>query len=137
MNRQTETALIGMTIALVLVTGLRCSMGTNENSLRGTWQWTQSVGGFAGWTLTPTTEGYAQRLELGPGHRFAFFRADSLMADGTFSIATEGERTLIRYNTDSSWWLFAGGQQLRRPAPDTLILHDRCADCYTHTFVRR
>ena len=137
MPRQTENVLLGMTLALVLATGLHCSMGTNEDALRGSWRWTQSVGGFAGWTLTPATEGYAQRLELEPGGRFAFVRADSLMATGTFSIETEGEQTVIRYRTDSSWWFLAGGQQLRRPSPDTLVLRDRCTDCYTHTFVRR
>lgn len=137
MNRQMETALIVAMLAVILASGLHCSMGTNDNRLQGTWQWTQSVGGLAGWTLTPATEGYTQRLELGPGNRFAFFRADSLMADGTYTLATEGDRPVLHYQTASSWWLFANGQQIRRQAPDTLILRDRCADCYTHTFVRR
>ena len=135
MTRSLRALIIAGLVAASMA-GLHCAMGPTENGLRGTWHWQRSVGGFAGWTLTPASEGYTQRLRLGPGADFAFYRADTLAARGTFSIVQEGERALIRYQTESDWWLLSFGHTIARRTPDTLVLRDRCTDCYTHTFTR-
>ncbi len=136
MPKWIRTALTIGLVAGVCTTALRCALDPNEDGLRGTWHWQRSVGGFAGWTLTPDSEGYTQRLRLGPGAQFAFYRADTLAARGTFSIVQEDDAARIRYQTDSEWWLLAFGHTIARRTPDTLVLRDRCADCYTHTFIR-
>lgn len=134
MKRPLQLTLALLVLAAVLLNG--CSLNAERDPMHGTWQWDRSVGGLAGWTLTPASEGYTQRLQLGPGHHFAFFRNDSLAAQGTFSVRSDGNAPVIRYETPSTWWFFAAGQYVDRNGPDTLFLHDRCADCFTHTFVR-
>lgn len=141
MASRIRSALSALVVSGLLAGGIlglmQCSLHSGEAALSGSWRWVQSVGGFAGWTLTPATEGHTQRLELGSASEFAFFRNDSLVAQGTFSIESEEDAQIIRYETDSSWWFLADGQRISRRGRDTLILRDRCADCYTHTFVRK
>lgn len=137
-TRSITSALItGCLLAGLMLGWARCSLSNESSALAGSWHWTRSVGGFAGWTLTPDTEDHTQRLELGPASEFAFFRDDSLVAQGSYALESDGDARVIRYETDSSWWFLAVGQRIEHRGPDTLVLRDRCADCYTHTFVRQ
>jgi hypothetical protein len=101
--------------------------------LTGTWIWHQSIGGFGGWTLTPTTEGYTQKIIMDDIY-YSAYRNDSLLftqkyathqgstpglEDSTF-LEVEGHFNVV-YTIDG----------------EKLILSEQCADCFQHTYQRQ
>ena len=104
-------------------------------SIIAAWKWIRSVGGFAGQVITPESVGYSLQYN---------FQSDSVL-----TIAKNGHlqsQTRFRVKEEPAWGegrarvLYLDNDPIRRfisfTAPDTLILTDDCADCYTSTYVR-
>ena len=107
----------------------------NHSDIVGNWKWIKSTGGFAGHTITPDSTGYSQeQLRFSTDHKFLFFRADTLVTSGQYSLSNQRGNIIINYNAATGPDLH--DQWIEFNNNDTLILKDRCADCYTSTYRR-
>jgi hypothetical protein len=133
------TRTVAATAAAVAVLA-GCAPGLGKIQPTQAWRWAYSEGGIAGRRLTPQSE------NLGVVYSFV---SDSLLfvskvpggTDTTHYSITKGGgtdgRDLIRYRHPVNVMApYDSVQYLKRVGRDTLILSDRCADCYSHTFVR-
>jgi hypothetical protein len=66
---------------------------------------------------------------------YSFFRADTLVAYGQYSLSKESGEIMIKYSAASGFSL--PDQWVEVNENDTLILRDRCADCYTSIYKRK
>jgi len=100
----------------------------------GSWRWIKSVGGIAGWELTPPP---AVRIEYSPDSVFSYYQNDTLVARTTYTIIRDHMRMslvsadIIHYG-DSLRFV----PQAFFVANDTLHLFDQCVDCYNSKYVR-
>lgn len=113
--------------------------------LFGTWEWSQSSGGFAGQTITAATAGYSQAIEFKKNGVCIWYKNGKhtnkmqfILTKGS-SIYTAGIVPLIKYkdtglfdkeDTHMTQSLTFGGN-------DTLFLYDECYDCYTNVYIRQ
>ena len=134
--------LVGMCLSLCNCSEMHVPTGTSgaqsDSTYIGSWNWVRSVGGFAGRTITPATEGYAIRIELTRDSIDNVYRDGSLMESRRFSI----RRCKNPYSPDSvdvisySFPPEVQVQNISLIGPDTLNLIDQCMDCYNHYYVR-
>jgi len=100
----------------------------------GSWSWIKSVGGIAGWELTPPP---AVRIEYSKDGVFSYYRNDTLVSTTSYTITLERARMSF-LNVDVIHY----GDSLRFVpqqfliVDDTLHLFDQCVDCYSHRYVR-
>jgi hypothetical protein len=107
---------------------------TSVYSLYGKWNWLMSVGGIAGWTLTPPP---IVRAEYDRSGLFSYYSNDTLIATTTFIVRRE--RTFM--SLDSSDVIHYRDSLRFVPQAfqidnDTLKLTDLCIDCYGHAYRR-
>lgn len=116
---------------------LSCQSTDDEvlRELTGEWQWIESQGGLAGWTLTPMTEGYHQSLIIND-IVFQMYQDDSLTVESSYILDTynyplfdNGDSTIIQLDNNMTWGITWEA--------DSLYLLDLCTDCYLHTYLRR
>jgi len=124
---------------VILVLGFSsCSISgsdTNESKIVGQWEWIRSTGGIAGQVLTPDSAGVPGRhFNFNSDYTFSFFRADTLVQTGTYSLEEKDENIIIDYNTEKED--FSLNQRVKFKGNDTLILADECYDCYINTYIR-
>jgi len=109
-----------------------------EHELVGTWRWIKSVGGFAGETRTPETEGYTKTVQF--------------TGDGTYRLYVDGQHQVtfdyvlkheynqwLRETADVIHFFHKGKPQPDRAyhiRGDTLSLAGLCADCFSDVYVR-
>jgi hypothetical protein len=131
---------------LILIIGATfagCSTGTaptepRSTDIYGNWRWLQSVGGFAGTTITPASAGYTQRIVLKSDNSCEFYKNDVLMTTVQFTI----RREKTSFSSDSVDVIhYLGSDQLfdqiiSLAGSDTLALADLCMDCFHYTYVR-
>ena len=104
----------------------------------GNWRWTQSVGGFAGTTITPATAGYTMRIVLRTDNFSEFYKNDTLQTITRFiirrkkSLFSPDSVDVIHYE-DTTRFI---SQIISVVNSDTLALVDLCFDCYGHIYVR-
>jgi len=125
-------------IAFLLSLSCCSILGSNSNhsDIVGNWKWIKSTGGFAGHTITPDSTGYSQQqLHFSKDHKFLFFQADTLVTSGQYSLSNQSGNIIINYNAATGSDL--PDQWIEFNKNDTLILKDRCADCYTSTYRRK
>lgn len=106
-----------------------------SNSIVGEWRWVKSVGGFAGATLTPKTEGRSQKWVFNADSTCKFYSRDTIALSGKFSIKrnykTSAGETLDLLRT-GSWTESA--LTIRN---DTLFLREIfISDGFNNTYVR-
>lgn len=103
----------------------------------GNWNWVESVGGFAGRTMTPKSEGFTLRLVFKFDNRSEFYRNDTLSASTKFTISRQviGSDSVKVISYENNPYMYKS-QYITVVHNDTLILQDLCMDCYRHTFTR-
>lgn len=101
----------------------------------GTWKFLYKQGGFGGWIIDPTYD----YLEIIPFGIYGIVDHDAIQVTGKIQIdQQDSSTTLLQFIPDQiapelyqippkSVWL---------QGPDTLMLSDLCADCYTDVFKR-
>lgn len=110
------------------------SNSTSPNIV-GRWNWILSTGGFAGEVSTPDSAGVPnRRLIFNPNYTFSFFRADTLVKTGKYTLKEKDGEVVISYDTGKQSLFF--DQRITFQGNDTLILADECYDCYINTYVR-
>jgi hypothetical protein len=116
-----------------------CAPGGPKPTTAATYRWVYSTGGIAGRRITP------QDQHLSVVYSFVSDSTLFIVKNGTVDTTryhiTKGAgtagRDLIRYRRPVNVLPpFDTLQYYQKVGRDTLLLSDRCADCYTHTFVR-
>jgi hypothetical protein len=126
-------------LLLLLTLAVSCKKESDEtcdkSSLKGTWIWERSVGGFGGWTLTPESENTTQKLVIDDLY-FKWYIKDSLAINEQYDFATSEEGGV---GTESKTYieLESGSRYSVELTNDQLKLFDWCFDCYRHDFVRK
>ncbi len=127
-------------IRWILVASLAgCGSTTTEpdlaDQLVGDWSWLDSVGGIAGLTLTPETEGYAQSLTFYAAREVELFRDGVSQARTGFSryVGDDGGSDFIEYGEGLFGFPTAGVVLI---PGDTLLLIDPCCDGFLRRWVR-
>lgn len=125
----------------VLVVGMNsCNVGDDiqlpfSPALYGSWNWVESVGGFAPRKITPETEGHTLRYTFLLYGEFEEHRDGKPFVKSRYTVTREvlwGD-TVDALVIDRVPLM---KQILRFNGNDTLRLIDYCFDCYYHTFVR-
>lgn len=136
-RRQENMKLTRVLFACLLVTA-SCSIPENggaESRIIGEWGWIRSTGGFAGHTISPDSSGYSERQIIFTDENvYYLYRADTLFRSGIYSLGEQGDVVTVTYTTNSD--AYRPDQHVEFNTNDTLILSDRCADCYRNVYVR-
>ena len=108
---------------------------STKNKLVGQWEWIRSTGGIIGETTTRDSAGVPnRRFNFNFSQTFSFYRADTLVQTGIFSLNKKDGDLVISYNTKEENFFF--DQRVNFQGKDTLILADECYDCYINTYIR-
>ncbi len=132
--------IVGIIVTSMVL--LQCGKSTvsplkiNEQLL-GKWQWVSSIGGFAGWTLTPATEGYDKMLIFDSYSTFISRKIDSTGIENTNGSYTIAYEKIWNVN-DSGDVIYMDGflRSEMEIENDTLFLTDICYDCFGHKYVK-
>ncbi len=103
-----------------------------SKGLQGQWIWIKSVGGIGGWTETPESEGYSQKLVI-DDYYYQEYRDGSLTLSSQYDsgisdvplFGTE-ERTYITVDSIGQRAFVLNGNELQ--------IIDACFDCFTHYY---
>lgn len=126
-------------LLLLLTLAVSCKKEGEENcdkgSLKGTWVWEKSVGGFGGWTLTPESEKTTQKLVIDDLY-FKWYIKDSLAINEQYDFSISDEPV---FGTESKTYieLENGTRYSIELKENRLSLFEWCFDCYRHDFVRK
>lgn len=135
-----KAALRGISVALLIGVLAGCELlGDDEPAatserLLSEWEWLQSTGGLAGWTLTPDCTGLAPVRLVFDRNRAASYEADTLEWRVGYTLKQEDDVWRLRYERDAPH--VPVDQQVRFQGRDTLVLIDECIDCYVSTYLR-
>lgn len=135
-----KMAMLVAGLVLIAAAGFNCAKQSSptspgESTYLGKWDWLKSMGGYAGWTLTPESVGYSQTLILAGSNVYQLYRDDLLLYNGLYSVSWEKRSWLtdtcfiISYENNPE-------EQIIIWHADTLELVDMCADCYQHIYTR-
>jgi hypothetical protein len=110
----------------------------SDSTYVGSWNWIKSIGGFAGTTRTPATDGYTVKIELTRDSVYNVYRDGGLTVSRRFSIHREKNSyspdsvDVLSYPNDPA----IPRQNIMLMSRDTLIIIDQCMDCYNSFYVR-
>lgn len=100
-----------------------------HSQLIGSWQWVSSVGGIAGHTITPETEGYSLTMMLTETDVYQLCRRDSLTVSGAYSYIHDEGLLIIRTRGRFEYQIALVGDTLKMGIVNVF-------DGYSHTYVR-
>ena len=103
------------------------------DDLFGVWEWARSVGGFAGVTLTPGSEGYTLQLRITRPDRIQLDRDGAEEVVTTFELIRSGGTDRLRYGEP----ILGQSEHELRLQDGELVLIDPCCDGFTHTWLPR
>ncbi len=132
---------IGLTLALVACG--RDSPAEPGDALAGAYDWELSVGGIAGLTRTPASEGYTVRIEFDGNGRVVARRNNAVVASASYTIRelpTAGPLPVyeLRYTPPLQAFTFGvlDEHTVRTVANGVFHFVDPCCDRWTHRFRR-
>lgn len=99
----------------------------------GEWTWAKSVGGFAGHTLTPESEGYTKKLVI-DDHFYTEYIDDSIDFNTQYDLRFDQDSI---FGTPYVIEFDSGGLVAYTYEGDQLKIIEVCADCYTHFYTRK
>lgn len=132
----TRRGLLLFAISATLLLTAAPSLAQCPDFLIDTWEWEYSVGGIAGWTLTPESVGYTVQLEFLASGTVLYFEDQVLQQVYSYEIACSSPVSgMVTYSPPSWPAAFAYTEVL----PDGLRLHldDQCIDCYNSRYIQR
>jgi hypothetical protein len=124
-------------LAAVLLLAVAAPLLAEDGPLMGTWEWEVSVGGFAGETRTPLTEGFTWQLEFTAEGILHSYRDEVLQNTGTYTYvgdAAGGSLTTVGGNIGIEPLLVTLGEDFQGPYLD---LVEPCIDCFGSRFRER
>ncbi len=123
-------------VVLLVQPGCKKVGQSSGSMLTYSWQWVRSVGGIAGVTQTPQSEGYTQAIDFDENGSYTKYRDNINVASGTFTV-TRAESQLDGQQYDMVT-LDDGSEPMAVTmlSESQLILREDCFDCFTHTYQR-
>jgi len=122
-------------LVLILSSCSIFSSNSKHSEIVGQWEWIRSVGGLFTQVSTPDSVGVPNsHFNFNSDNTFSFFRADTLVTTGKYSLQQLDDNTIISYDTKND--VLFTDQRVTFKGSDTLILTDRCSDCFTDTYFR-
>lgn len=128
-----------LNLALLLL-AILCLPSCNGNDdcytatgISGEWQWTKSIGGFAGSTRTPDTENETRKLVI-DDFQFQEFVNGELIFESAYDLEM---RTDSAFGTNKFIIFENGGEIAYLLEGNRLELYELCADCFTHFYTRK
>lgn len=125
---------------ILLPIAILCLAGCNGSDdcytaagIGGEWQWTKSIGGFAGSTRTPSTENETRRLVI-DDFQFKEFVNGELIFESAYDVEM---RTDSAFGTNKFIIFENGGENAYLLEGNKLELHELCADCFSHFYTRK
>jgi hypothetical protein len=70
--------------------------------IEGEWVWTKSIGGIAGWTLTPNSEGINKKLLI-DAYTYQEFENDTLIFEDQYDLVIRNSNTYIDFENGLSY----------------------------------
>ena len=125
-----------MLISTLFVVSCKKEDALPNNSLAGTWQWVSSIGGIAGKTFTPASEGYERSLSFTYDLKYNRSKNNFTEKSGAFetlqakSIYKTELVDFIKYDDGTMSVIIS-------QTSNELILADNNYDGYTETFKRK
>ena len=127
-------------LALVSCSNTSSTNTTQTSPIVGKWNWVNSVGGFAGWTLTPKSEGYTCSVSFSDQSDYSIYRNDSLMQSGFYTVATSNGISHVSLPA-SSEMIFTGrvvfSGKMTISHDSLMISQDSISDGYTSLFIHK
>lgn len=99
----------------------------------GEWTWVKSVGGFAGHTITPESEGYTKQLVI-DDHFYTEYINDSIIHTTQYDLRFDPDSL---FGTPYLIWFDTGGIFAYNLEGDQFEIIVPCADCYNHYYSRK
>lgn len=106
-----------------------CYMAVGIN---GTWQWTKSIGGFAGSTHTPATENETRLLVI-DDFLFQEYHNGSLYFESPYELEIRQDSA---FGTNKFIVFEKGGENAVVQEGNHLELHELCPDCFDNYYKR-
>lgn len=143
--KKIQRRTLGVIAAVFALSGLGCSTGTEPNpdpgpalaDIVGTWRWVMAVGGVAGQTRTPESDGVVRTIAIDPPNRIRLFENGELSVDTTFELLPAqdlGDEFIRAKLVYASPILGVGEQGVGFSIEGGLILTDPCCDLWTWEF---
>ena len=121
----------------------QCGKSTNppsEPTILGNWVWESSIGGIAGTTRTPETEGYSVFLSFMSDSTFTRAMTDTAGIEDSYegSYYVAYEEIPFWSHIDSAYVLYMDNAMpaILEMTMSELGLVEMCADCFGHTYLR-
>ena len=123
-----------LSIFVVVVAMTSCDEDcTVPTTVIGEWTWVKSVGGFAGHTITPESEGYTKQLVI-DDHFYTEYIDDSIDFNTQYDLRVQQDSV---FETPYVIWFDLGGMVAYKYEGDQLEIIEVCADCYSHFYSRK
>ena len=106
---------------------------TVPTTVIGEWTWVKSVGGFAGHTITPESEGYTKKLVI-DDHFYTEYINDSIDFKTQYDLRFDQDSI---FGTPYVIEFDSGGLVAYAHEGNQLKIIEVCADCYTHFYTRK
>ena len=103
---------------------------TDYDKIQDEWLWVKSQGGFAGWTITPESEGYSKSLVI-DNTSYIEYKNDSIITNLQYIFTIDSV-----YGTYGYIDFEAGGHLGVEVEDNTLELIEPSADGYVHFYKR-
>ncbi|MBW7839603.1 MAG: hypothetical protein H3C36_08200 [Chitinophagaceae bacterium] len=124
-------------VTLVLTSCEKDQVGTAHQTLIGKWEWTRSVGGFAGQILTPANTGVNRSMEISR-NKIKYFANDTLVSETGYELKMMYSNMVGRDEKVLMLVLKNGYVNQRvKVSKDRLLLSDECYDCYETEYVKK
>ena len=104
--------------------------------LFGKWKWIESSGGFAGQTLSPSTEHYEKRIEYLRKGIYKVYKNDKKESQTKFKFK-EGKSIFSRKLGYLIEYADGRIQSFKLEGKDTLYIYEECMDCYSHVYIKQ
>ncbi|HKJ33441.1 MAG TPA: hypothetical protein VKA34_16515 [Balneolales bacterium] len=110
---------------------------TQSTGIIGQWQWVETTGGFAGITDKPDVLGYPMVImNFSSSNRYSVVRNDTLVRTGTFTLSKQNNKEILKMTPSDTSFSYNPTEEVTYKGNDTLILMDRCYDCFITTYIR-
>jgi hypothetical protein len=102
--------------------------------IEGNWNWVYSFGGYAGQYIYPDSVGYHRTIHFGFNHMYLEMIDDSTAYNEPFEIVKKAVGNDLEYVVQIE--NYPNELVVDRIDADTLVLSERCFDCFAHTYIR-
>ena len=127
-------------VALILISCSLTEYDVDEletsqaNEIVGMWDWVESIHGWTGRPVLPDSVGYIQQLNFFDDGSFSYFRADTLVKSGTYTLRKQDDHLVLSYDIEDR--KLYPDQRVTFKTNDLIEIIYLCMDCPSSTYER-